>query len=149
MDELVRTIQSEIKKKYKSARQFAQEIGIPTSTLSTIFSKGTSGVAFNTVKKMCQTLNINLDSCQQNILLPEERELILKYNELDKIGKHTVQGIIEVEHSRCKKREPKLAAFGGYSSDDDSKQASIEQAVFDIENKGVADNGQSKNHKKK
>ena len=60
MDELTMTIKNEIKRQYKSVRQFSAAIGIPQSTIISALRKGMGGTAFDTVVKMCSALGIKL-----------------------------------------------------------------------------------------
>ena len=52
-------LKTEILKQYKSIRQFAIEMEIPYSTLVTALDRGIEGMAYGTVIKMCDRLNLN------------------------------------------------------------------------------------------
>ncbi len=52
-------LKKEILKQYRSIRQFAMELGIPYSTLVTALERGIEGMAYGTVIKMCDKLNLN------------------------------------------------------------------------------------------
>ena len=58
MDAITELIKSEVKKQYKSVRQFSEKSGIPYSTLSNAFSKGIGGTSYDTVLKICKMLNL-------------------------------------------------------------------------------------------
>ena len=45
MDSITELIKTEVKKQYKSVRQFSEKSGIPYSTLSNAFSKGIGGTS--------------------------------------------------------------------------------------------------------
>lgn len=52
-------LKQEILKQYRSIRKFALEIGIPYSTLVTALERGIEGMAYGTVIRMCDRLNLN------------------------------------------------------------------------------------------
>ena len=52
MDSITNLIKSEIKRQYKSLRQFSEQSGIPYSTLSNALTKGIGGTSYDTVVKM-------------------------------------------------------------------------------------------------
>lgn len=52
-------LKSEILKQDKSVRQFAIEMEIPYSTLVTALDRGIEGMAYGTVIRMCDKLNLN------------------------------------------------------------------------------------------
>lgn len=52
-------LKQEILKQYRSIRKFALEIGIPYSTLVTALERGIEGMAYGTVIRMCDKLNLN------------------------------------------------------------------------------------------
>ena len=52
-------LKAEILKQYKSVRQFAIEMEIPYSTLVTALDRGIEGMAYGTVIRMCDKLNLN------------------------------------------------------------------------------------------
>ena len=52
-------MKQEILKQYKSIRQFALEMEIPYSTLVTALERGVEGMAYGTVIRMCEKLNLN------------------------------------------------------------------------------------------
>ena len=58
MDELTQLIKKNIKIKYSSTRRFAEELGIPQTTIVSAIKNGISGTAFTTVCKMCKALDI-------------------------------------------------------------------------------------------
>ena len=52
-------LKKEILKQYRSVRQFALEMSIPYSTLVTALERGIEGMAYGTVIRMCERLEIN------------------------------------------------------------------------------------------
>lgn len=52
-------LKAEILSQYKSVRQFAIEMEIPYSTLVTALDRGIEGMAYGTVIRMCDRLNLN------------------------------------------------------------------------------------------
>lgn len=102
MDELTMTVKSEIKRQYKSVRQFAAAIDIPQSTIISALRKGIGGTAFDTVVKICSALGIKL-SMNSGIFMDKEKgELLDYFSELDDRGKYTVKAVCNVELLRCR-----------------------------------------------
>ncbi|MCM1027406.1 MAG: helix-turn-helix domain-containing protein [Roseburia sp.] len=52
-------LKQEILRQYRSVRQFAMEMNIPYSTLVTALERGIEGMAYGTVIRMCDKLNLN------------------------------------------------------------------------------------------
>ncbi|MCQ2539400.1 MAG: helix-turn-helix domain-containing protein [Acetatifactor sp.] len=52
-------LKKEILRQYRSVRQFAIEMNIPYSTLVTALERGIDGMAYGTVIRMCEKLNLN------------------------------------------------------------------------------------------
>jgi hypothetical protein len=52
-------LKKEILAQYKSVRQFAIDLSIPYSTLVTALDRGIEGMAYGTVIRMCDKLNLN------------------------------------------------------------------------------------------
>jgi len=52
-------LKKEILAQYKSVRQFAIDMSIPYSTLVTALERGIEGMAYGTVIRMCDKLNLN------------------------------------------------------------------------------------------
>lgn len=102
MDELTMTIKNEIKRRYKSVRQFALAIDVPQSTIISAMKKGIGGMAFDTVVKICSTLGIKL-SVNSGIFMDKDKtELLEVFSELDERGKSTVKSVCSVELLRCR-----------------------------------------------
>lgn len=102
MDELTMTVKSEIKRQYKSVRQFACAMDIPQSTIISALRKGIGGTSFDTVVKICSALGIKL-SMNSGIFMDKEKSELLDYfGELDDRGKYTVKAVCNVELLRCR-----------------------------------------------
>ena len=139
MDNLTALIKTEIKRQYKSVRQFSMCVDIPQSTIISALRKGIGGTAFESVVKMCDVLNIKLAVNSQVYLDREKREMLEAFSDLDEKGKHTVETVCQVELMRCKNQPIQgfAASFGGkhYSEEiDENEQSSAADALRDIKN---------------
>ena len=94
-------LRKEIKKNYRSVRKFAMEMGIPYSTLVTALDRGIEGMAYGTVIRMCEKLNLNpvdfsaLDrdaSLGAHLL---ENRVMQYYVKLNAEGREKVLGLME------------------------------------------------------
>ena len=102
MDELTRLIKQEIKKKYKSVRQFSFAIGVAQTTVVSALKNGVSGTAFSTVMKMCKALDIQVFEYETPLVINDDViSMVRKYNSLDKLATHTVRTVLDVEYQRC------------------------------------------------
>ena len=118
MDSITELIKSEVKKQYKSVRQFSEKSGIPYSTLSNAFSKGIGGTSYDTVLKICKMLNLKqVYDADLTIFNDKFFEVCSMLSELDEQGVHTVKTVLTVEYNRCKsdKEEPVIKAHNGLS----------------------------------
>ena len=118
VDSITELIKSEVKKQYKSVRQFSEKSGIPYSTLSNAFSKGIGGTSYDTVLKICKMLNLKqVYDADLTIFNDKFFEVCSMLSELDEQGVHTVKTILTVEYNRCKscKEEPIVKAHNGLS----------------------------------
>lgn len=138
MENLTELIASEIKKQYKSVRRFAMHIGIPQTTLFSVLKNGVNGTAFDTVMKICQTLNINVVNYDTPFKIDDDvMDVIQKYNFLDDMGMHTVKLIVDAEYMRCaegKRAEiaPRIAAFGSITKSKNSSKKAVQDAIKNI-----------------
>ena len=104
MDKLTSTVYTEIKRQYKSVRRFALSIGIPQTTLASALKNGIGGTSYDTVVKICEALNIKLINYENPVKIDSDILTFLeKYNHLDDYGAHTVQTVMDMEYSRCRK----------------------------------------------
>lgn len=102
MEELTQLIKKNIKLKYSSTKRFAQEIGIPQTTIVSALKNGISGTSFSTVCKMCQALDIKLINGIYPVAVSDTTtNLIKKMSQLDEKGIHTVTTVMEMEYMRC------------------------------------------------
>ena len=102
MDELTLLIKKEIKRQYRSVRQFSMAIGIPQSTIVTALQKGIGGTSFSTIMTICKVLGIKPVLGETGLFLDREsRTLLERYNLLDERGKKTVFALTEVEVLRA------------------------------------------------
>ncbi len=103
MDELTTVIKNEIKRQYRSVRQFSMAIGVPQSTIVTALQKGIGGTSFSTIVAICKTLGIKPAFGDQSdmYLDRDARTLLERYMLLDDRGKLTVRALTEVEVLRA------------------------------------------------
>lgn len=102
MDELTQLIKKNIKLKYSSTRRFAEELGIPQTTIVSAIKNGVGGTAFTTVCKMCKALDIKLfDGIYPVVITDSTRNILEKLAKLDDKGIHTVSTVLEMEYIRC------------------------------------------------
>jgi hypothetical protein len=89
-------LKREILSQYKSVRQFAIEMQIPYSTLVTALDRGIEGMAYGTVIKMCDKLNLNpvdFTSLEKGASLGEkilENRVMQYYVKLNKTGRKKI-----------------------------------------------------------
>ncbi len=118
MDSITNLIKAEIKRQYKSVRQFSEKSGIPYSTLSNCLSKGIGGTAYDTVIKICNLLNLkHIYDADLTIFNEQFYDICHMLSELDEQGVHTVRTVLTIEHNRCSKSNSKetVKAFNGIS----------------------------------
>ncbi len=102
MEILTETIRTEIKNQFKTVRSFSQQIGIPQTTVSSILKNGVGGTGYETIVKICKTLNIGLVNYDFPIHIDDDSlKMIDIYNKLDDRGKHSVRAILTIERDRC------------------------------------------------
>lgn len=98
MDELTKLIKKEIKRQFRSVRQFSMYIGVPQSTIVTALQKGIGGTSFETIMRICEVLDIKMVSGDKPIFMDgEKRELLERYSQLDAQGRQTVRAVAAVE----------------------------------------------------
>lgn len=56
--------------RYKSIREFTQEIGLPYSTMSTILKRGVDNSSVQNIIKICQALKISTDELAEGRIVP-------------------------------------------------------------------------------
>lgn len=98
MDELTKLIKKEIKRQFRSVRQFSMYIGVPQSTIVTALQKGIGGTSFETIMKICEVLDIKLVAGDTPVFMDsEKRELLERYSRLDAEGKKAVRAVATIE----------------------------------------------------
>ena len=98
MDELTKLIKTEIKKQFRSVRQFSMYIGVPQSTIVTALQKGIGGTPFDTIMHICDVLDIKPVVGEKMIFLDgEKRSLLDRYSRLDDDGKKAVRAVTAAE----------------------------------------------------
>ena len=109
MDILTNIIKSEIKRQYKSVRNFSEIINIPYSTLANSLSKGVGLTSYDTVSKIMTALGINPVINQNKMSYYNERfyEINEMLSKLDLKGLHTVETVLNIEYKRCCPNDPK------------------------------------------
>lgn len=104
MEILTETIRTEIRNQFKTVRSFSQQIGIPQTTVSSILKNGVGGTGYETIVKICKTLNIKLVNYNFPIHIDDDSiKMIDIYNKLDERGKHCVKAILKAERDRCER----------------------------------------------
>ena len=89
-------LKSVILQKYRSVRQFAGVMDIPYSTLVTALERGIEGMAYSTVIRMCEVLELNpvdFSPLEENEGLSEQiitRKVMERYNKLNRAGRRKV-----------------------------------------------------------
>ena len=97
MDELTKLIKTEIKKQFRSVRQFSMYIGVPQSTIVTALQKGIGGTSFETIMHICDVLDIKPVAGEKLIFMDgEKRKLLERYARLDE-GKKAVRAVASIE----------------------------------------------------
>jgi DNA-binding phage protein len=108
LDKFTQLIKTEIKRQYKSVRQFSEKSDIPYSTLSNALSKGIGGTSFETVLKICSLLglkhmyNIHSDEFDEKMY-----DMLAMLSALDERGMHTIKTVLRVEYDRCTSKASK------------------------------------------
>ena len=101
MNDLSSIIRDEIKKQYKSIRQFSLISGIPQTTLVSAVKNGISGTAYETVVKICSLLHIELVNYDTHIVMTDDViNMINMFNSLDEKGEHAVMAFMTMEFER-------------------------------------------------
>ena len=101
-------LKKEILTQYRSLRQFALDMEIPYSTLVTALERGIEGMAYGTVIRMCDKLNLNpidFTSLERDTTVSEqllENRVMQYYVKLNAEGRDKVLGIME-DYSEIKR----------------------------------------------
>ena len=68
--ELEKELKDLMIKKSGSVNRFAQECGLATSTVATVFTRGVDKTNINTIIKICRCLNISADELAKGRITP-------------------------------------------------------------------------------
>lgn len=104
-------LKAEILRQYKSIAAFTSAIGVPNSTLNSVFKRGISNAGVGTMVKVFTTLGLDLESIQDGHLRPsdikkapslsgEDLKIMRDYNGLDDHGKTMARMVISEEQKR-------------------------------------------------
>ena len=89
-------LKQSIRSRYKSVRAFCMDADIPYSTLVTAFDRGIEGMAYGTVIRICDKLELNpvdftpLDDVKTVSEQLVENKVMMYYTRLNNIGKKRV-----------------------------------------------------------
>lgn len=106
-------LKQEILRQYRSVRQFAMDMEIPYSTLVTALERGIEGMAYGTVIKMCDRLNLNpvdFTPLEEEASLGAkllENRVMQYYTKLNRTGRDKVlemmDDLVQIEKYKAKK----------------------------------------------
>ena len=94
-------LKKEILNRYRSVRQFALEMNIPYSTLVTALERGIDGMAYGTVIRICDKLNLNpvdFTVLEEGTVLSEhilENQVMAAYMNLNQTGRDKALEIMD------------------------------------------------------
>lgn len=110
-------LKKEILRQYRSVRQFAIEMNIPYSTLVTALERGIEGMAYGTVIRMCDRLNLNpvdFSSLERDASISEqllENRVMQNYVKLNQQGRDRILELMDdfsqIEKYRAKGKKGK------------------------------------------
>lgn len=113
METIENQIKNVILQRYKSVRAFTQAINIPYSTIDNMFRRGIGGIGVQTVIKICNALDIDVESLHTGqiawkanvnptLVINElsNPELLEKYSKLDFFGRRMVTIVVNEEYNR-------------------------------------------------
>ena len=114
MDKITQLIKAEIKKQYKSVRQFSEKSGIPYSTLSNALTKGIGGTSYETVIKICKLLGLKQAyDVDLTVFNNHCYEICSMLAALDEQAVHTLKTILNIEYQRCTGGKSSAGAYNG------------------------------------
>ena len=100
--------------RYGNVKAFALSIGLPNSTLDSIFRRGVLKSSVTNIIKICDALDISADELAKGkivarkgsvnrdlVLTPGEADAIRKYRLLDARGKAAVDSTLSREYAAC------------------------------------------------
>lgn len=68
--------------RYKSVREFTQEVDIPYTTMDSIFRRGVSNSSVSNIVKICKKLGISADELSEGRITPVNLEPKKEYTEV-------------------------------------------------------------------
>lgn len=109
------SVESDLKnliiERYGTVKAFSQSVGLPNSTLDSIFRRGVLKASVTNIIKICDELGISADGLGEGeivarsgslnrelVLTPGEAEAIKKYRALDERGKMAVDSTLAREY---------------------------------------------------
>ena len=110
-------LKSIILSRYKSVNDFANAIGVPQSTIASIFKRGIDKAGVQTILKIFNALDLDVESISTGKLKKSDvltdSELTKKYRALDEHGREIVDAVLDIEYKRVQSRTILVAARGG------------------------------------
>ena len=85
-----------IKKCGYNLKDFADKIDMPYTTLLSIVNKSVGGAALDNIIKICNGLNISIETLNPNIEHIDNNDIPKRYNELNPLGKQKADEYIDV-----------------------------------------------------
>lgn len=123
LDFLTKTIYREIKRQYKSVRNFSAEMDIPYSTLSNMLSRGIKGVGYSTIERILNVLDIKSG-------VPSwARDLATRFGPLDEEGRAYVYSVLTREADRCELEMAQKGKYAIHDLDDDIDEEAEDEAA--------------------
>lgn len=113
------TLEEELKTlivdKYKSIRQFANEVNMPATTIQSMLNSGIENAGVKKVMRICDVLGIDTDALADGYIEEKkinpvditvfEYDYIKKYRKLDAVDKQAVDGLLNTLSSRRETKE--------------------------------------------
>lgn len=113
------TLEEELKtlivEKYKSIRQFANEVNMPATTIQSMLNSGIENAGVKKVMRICDVLGIDTDALADGYIEEKkinpvditvfEYDYIKKYRKLDAVDKQAVDGLLNTLSSRREIKE--------------------------------------------
>lgn len=112
-------IRKRIKEKFKTIENFANYIGIPRTTINFILKNGVGSSNYDMVNKIFEALDIYPFKDCPIALNARSIRLLNNFEDLDDLGKHAVESIVETEYRRINSTSsdrPLIAAYGEIST---------------------------------
>ncbi|MBQ8094961.1 MAG: hypothetical protein IJ242_15525 [Clostridia bacterium] len=115
IDFLTKTIYREIRRQFKSVRNFSTEMDIPYSTLSNMLTRGIKGVGYSTIERILSELDIKSG-------VPSwARDLAKRFEPLDDTGREYVYKVLTREAERCEEEMAKKGKYAIHLDEDEDE----------------------------